>query len=192
MITPIAFPEISIDCILGLFHHFPKIFLFLVNILYSELIKFCKKSTRCKWFGQKGKQLLLFFLGKQIKNITCFFLGKCICYLFNCKRIVSIYLNQAVELHNTFRSHIWCEKGFTSSILIHIPEISISLWIKFRKHTEIIIVSFQIPMLSGINMKNLSAGQLDRESSPKYIIHISIGTVCIKLRHCCFGFYYTA
>ena len=67
-------------------------------------------------------------------------------------------------------SHKWRKQYVTSSVLIHISEVTVSLRIKLRKHGKEIIISFHISVFSGIKIKNLLFSYLYRISSPKEII----------------------
>ena len=98
------------------------------------------------------------------------------------KRIIAVWLNQAVEGLYTLASRERCEENITPSVLVHVAEIAVALRVELRQHTEIIVVPLQIAVFSGIHVEDLVIRQLNGIAAPQHVVHISVLTVRIEIR----------
>ncbi len=64
--------------------------------------------------------------------------------LLHHQRIVPVELDQAVKHSDILIPDKRMKRGVEAPVLIHIPEITVPLTVKFRLHAKIVIIAFEI------------------------------------------------
>ena len=102
---------------------------------------------------------------------------------FDDQGVISVQLDQGIEVGNIFSAYERRKRYITSSVLPHVPEIPVSLGERLLCQGEVIVVPFQIPMLTAVQVKGMSS-QAYRLAAAQEIIQIRPLAVLIKSGIC--------